>query len=213
MSFLLTNSGASSIVEKIILSFDIFYSSNIVDDLTLTGHCDAWKGFLKDTRTFLTRNQLKYLFNVYKFTGDGWILLFLPSVGAERFFEFLTRLSSHFENRFHAVIFPLLQSPPKIAGIRFGADSGKLIKFQFVGKMDEYVGRAINVACRLQDAMKDEDTQPAYKGLLSKHLFHSFSGERGGYEFMEVSTRLRNIREGNDYRCIKVILPVGRQIR
>jgi len=38
----------------------------------------------------------------------------------------------------------------------------------------EYVGRALNVACRLQAAIKDNDNSPAYKALVSKAAFNDY---------------------------------------
>jgi len=51
-----------NVVEKIVLSIDICSSSDIIEDLTLTGNTKAWHDFLKQTRQFLTKNSLKYPF-------------------------------------------------------------------------------------------------------------------------------------------------------
>lgn len=198
-----------NVVEKIVLTMDICSSSDIIEDLTLTGNTKAWHDFLKQTRQFIARNSLKYSFILYKFTGDGWILFFHPRTSADKLFRFLTELSLDFSRRFRSHIIPLLESPPKMTGITFGADSGNLIKMDFL-RGTEYVGRPINIAYRLQNAIKDKDSYPAYKVLLSKHLFHSLTGERPDYKIVEVGRTLRNIRGGQDYRCIKVALPVNK---
>lgn len=192
----------SVIVEKIVLSFDICSSSSIIEDLTLTGRFKKWESFLVATRAFLTRNQFKYWFLPYKFTGDGWLLFFRSNVSGDKFFNFVLELSRDYYQRYNSTILPLLENPPAISGITFGADVGNLLKLNFHGT-PEYVGRPINIACRLMNAIKDKDPSPAYKVLLSRPLYNSLSSSViQGYTFKEATRKLRNIRGGEEYKCI-----------
>lgn len=197
---------ASDIVEKIVLSFDMCSSSSIIEDLTLTGRFKKWEGFLVDTRQFLMRQLLKYRYQLYKFTGDGWLLFFNYNVPGDKFFNLILELSRDYHHRYKSTIFPLLENPPAISGITFGADMGSLLKLNFYGT-SEYVGRPINVACRLMNSIKDNDPSPAYKVLLSRPLYNSLRrSEIRGYSFEEVTRKLRNIRGGEEYRCIMASL-------
>jgi class 3 adenylate cyclase len=68
---------------------------------------------------------------------------------------------------------------------------------------DEFVGRPINVACRLQSAIKDKDKRPGNKILISKHLYESIKADLKPKRFGEVRRKLRNIAGGMDISCMK----------
>ena len=62
--------------EKYVLVFDICSSTQIVEHLKLEGPQEAWCNLLIDIDNFLKREREALGFEIYKFTGDGWILLF-----------------------------------------------------------------------------------------------------------------------------------------
>jgi hypothetical protein len=61
-----------------------------------------------------------------------------------------------------------LSRAPKIKGLTFGADLGELSRISMYGN-NEFVGSALNVACRLQAAIKDA---PPGKQILG-HPYHN----------------------------------------
>ncbi|MDP2929697.1 MAG: hypothetical protein Q8O01_06545, partial [Candidatus Omnitrophota bacterium] len=83
--------------------------------------------------------------------------------------DFLNKLSVHFQKEMKRVT-AMLETKPEITGITFGVDIGRLSKIIMLGRR-EYIGCAINIACRLQTAIKDKDSRPQYKVLMSKHAF------------------------------------------
>lgn len=71
----------------------------------------------------------------------------------------------------------------------------------------EYIGRALNIACRLQSAIKDKDSSPAYKALVSNSVFSEyFASAARKVTVYKVRRRLRNIRGGADFNCKKIHL-------
>jgi hypothetical protein len=69
----------------------------------------------------------------------------------------------------------------------------------------EYFSRVINVACRLQAAIKVEDRAPAYKALVSNTAYHKYLSCAQNHVLVFTVTRnLRNINEGEDFHCHKV---------
>jgi hypothetical protein len=71
----------------------------------------------------------------------------------------------------------------------------------------EYIGRALNVACRLQGAIKDRDKAPSYKALVSNGVYHKYlSFARSRVQVFSVKRQLRNIRGGVDFLCKKIEL-------
>jgi hypothetical protein len=194
------------VVKEVVVSFDICSSSNIIEDLTLTNNLEAMMELLEGTKRFLSQMGVRSLANPYKFTGDGWILLLRESVEGNKFFKLLSEMSVDFKKRYESLIVPLLERPVSPAGLTFGADRGSLLELPW-SKGREYIGRPLNIACRLQSAIKDRDPQPGYKVLLSRHMFNLFPDEVTGYRAREVTRTLRNIRGGEDYQCVKVDLP------
>lgn len=193
-----------TIENKIVVTFDICSSSDIIEDLSLTGNLKAMRNLLINMKKFLRKNAKIIGFEIYKFTGDGWILLFPQDVKGKYIMDFLKKLSVHFKKLIKRVI-DLLESKPDIIGITFGIERGPLIKIKMMGK-EEYIGRTINVACRLQNSIKDKDHHPAYKVLVSKHAFKEFLEGLDEYRPIQVKRKLRNIRDGREYRCMKLHL-------
>jgi class 3 adenylate cyclase len=105
---------------------------------------------------------------------------------------------------------PYLSSMVSEIGLTFGIDEGTLIRFTMMERT-EYVGRALNVASRLQSAIKDKDNHPAYKCLISKPAFTGLGLPRtewSKYKVTPVKRALRNIQGGGEFRCMKLCLPL-----
>ena len=76
----------------------------------------------------------------------------------------------------------------------------------------EYIGRPLNVAARLQSAIKQRDHQPAGKLLVSKPAFVELGlGRVKRYPIKEVTRTLRNISNGKRYRAMKITLYRGKR--
>jgi hypothetical protein len=75
----------------------------------------------------------------------------------------------------------------------------------------EYVGRALNIACRLQASIKDKDDSPAYKALVSNAAYNKyFSSAANEARVWKVRRTLRNIRGGSEFHCRKIEFLNGR---
>ena len=71
----------------------------------------------------------------------------------------------------------------------------------------EYIGRALNIACRLQGSIKDNDKSPAYKALVSNSAYNKYLSSAGAHvKVWRVRRTLRNIRGGSDFYCRKIEL-------
>jgi len=98
-----------------------------------------------------------------------------------------------------------LDTPPTVNGISFGVEKGPLTSFIMYGRR-EYIGRALNIACRLQNAIRDRDESPQYKALVSNAVFNDYFSRAKNYKAWRVKRTLRNIRGGNKFSCIKIDL-------
>ena len=191
--------------DAVVVAFDMCSSSDIIEELTLSGDLQRFKQFLTSLKEYLADAQKTIVFDPYKFTGDGWILLFPQNTDGELLFTFLQDLCSFFRKEFRRQVLRHLATPPSITGLTFGIERGPLAPMKMYGQR-EYVGRALNVACRLQSSVKDKGGSPAYKALVSNSVFNKyFSGVRN-VKIFKVRRTLRNIRGGSDFHCRKIEL-------
>jgi class 3 adenylate cyclase len=143
-------------------------------------------------------------FDLYNFTGDGWLLRFDYEIDGKKLLPFIQRLCAKYDDLYRDKILPLLETPPEVVGITIGMDRGRLIKIR-MNNRNEYVGRPLNVACRLQSAIKDRDPRPANKMLMTKHLYNSIEDDVTPWKFQEAERTLRNIAGGRKLRCMKLL--------
>ena len=191
----------------IVVAFDICSSSDVIEDLHSNGQIERYLRLITDIKRYLAKAQSRILFDPYKFTGDGWILLFpAEETNGQALLRFMRDLSTFFKQRFRRLA-KHLDTMPDVIGINFGADVGELWHTTIYGR-DEYVGRAINIACRLQGAIKDGDRTPAYKALVTRGLFNNYLAPATGFKKQSVRRTLRNIRDNREFRCVKIrVLP------
>ena len=78
--------------DAIVVAFDICSSSDIIEELTLKGDMARFHTFLSKIKHYLADTQKTVLFDPYKFTGDGWILLFPPNTDGQLLLTFLRNL-------------------------------------------------------------------------------------------------------------------------
>ena len=176
----------------LVVVFDICSSTTILEDLKRTDNLGAWRNLLIYLKDYVTEKGAPLRMDLYKFIGDGWVLLFPNNVPKMALCAFLSKLCKTFEVQFEASIKPLLSQEPSPVGLMFGIDSGELIRM-VLGNQVEYVGRAINVASRLQSYTKELPGGPAYKVIFSKNSFNSPAPPPSGLTVEPIKVSLRNI--------------------
>jgi class 3 adenylate cyclase len=196
----------SSSRQAIVVAFDMCSSSNIVDDLNRAGNLQPLTTFFGDMRRHLEKERKRSLeFELYKFMGDGWLLLFPTKTDGERLLRFLEGLCLFFAVAFRRSLLPHLSRTPAVIGISFGIEKGDLVPV-VMERQQEYVGRAINVACRLHAALKDKGGSPAYSALLSDRVYREHFAQTTPYRVHKVTRRLRNIDGGAEFECRRIWL-------
>ena len=192
-------------VKYVVVVFDICSSSNIIEQLTVRGHMERFLRFLTAIEGHLKAEQKTITFRLYKFIGDGWILLFPDNTGGGVLLDFLRKLCIFFRKELRRQILPYLDVPPSITGLTFGLDEGPLLPMRNY-RRTEYVGRALNIACRLQNAVKDKGGAPAYKALASNGVFNDYLAPATGFSVKGVKRKLRNIQGEECISCKKIEL-------
>jgi hypothetical protein len=102
-------------------------------------------------------------------------------------------------------IIPNLCSMPAVLGATLGVEAGNLIRMT-MNEREEYVGRALNIACRLQNAVKEKDPHPGcYKALISARLYNERLAKASlKYKVESTTCSLRNILSGSGFACRKI---------
>jgi class 3 adenylate cyclase len=191
---------ALEIVRKVVVVFDISSSTTILEDLKRSDNLSVWRDLLINLKEFLQGKIYLLDMEIYKFMGDGWILLFRPDIHSGALFDFLEGLSSFFLSQCIRVQ-QLLQRWPDPMGLTFGIDTGELIRLQ-MNEQYEYLGRAINVAARLQGETKlFKSGNMSNVALFSKVSFNSLQPYDGYVKVIPKTVNLRNISDGKEFSC------------
>ena len=82
--------------DVLVVVFDMCSSSDILEALTLRGELDRYEQLLGSVKHHLAEAQKTVLFDPYKFTGDGWILLFPVETNGAALFQLLQNLCRFF---------------------------------------------------------------------------------------------------------------------
>lgn len=187
--------------DAVVVAFDICSSSDMLEELILRSDIRPYEHVIRELKHFLAKVQESVLFDPYKFTGDGWILLFPANTSGASLWSMLTELSSFYRSTFNEHLLPRLNTPPKINGLTFGIDFGPVVKMT-IFQQTEYVGRAITVACRLQSAVGSVAKESAgFKALISATAFSEYFVGSGNIRSWNKTVPLRNIRDGRGFSC------------
>lgn len=188
-----------------VVAFDVCSSSEILEKLTLRGNVERYIKALSKMKHHMADNFMtKGLpMEPHKFTGDGWILLFPPETKGPRLLQFLQSLAEFSCDQL-VRLNEELDYPSKLAGITIGVDKGPLFHAKIYGD-DEYVGRSLVIACRLQGAVKSVDNAPAGKALVSREVFVEL-GSTGLLTVSDEQPVLHNIGGGAPFPCKKITL-------
>ena len=189
--------------QKWVLVFDFCSSTSIIEHLILEGHQEGWRNLLIDIKRFLREESAANGFTVYKFTGDGWILLFDADFSPRVLFSFVERLCEKYAMVYKKRIGKILSTPIDNIGITFGLEFGDVIRFVMFGQR-EYIGRPLNLAARLQGAIKDRDPKPQGKMLMSRLVYSKVRRYvPSNYKVWKVTRELRNVVGGGEYHAVK----------
>jgi hypothetical protein len=195
---------------RIVVAFDLCSSSQIMEDLLLSDKFDRYEAFLTCVKRWLMNWTEQHAppkgrFELYKFTGDGWILLFPDTISGVALMGFMHNLCEMINAELDRHIIPSLSSVPSVLGATLGVEEGNLIRMT-MNERDEYVGRALNIACRLQNAVKDTEPHPGcYQALISSRLYNERLAQvKMPYKIEATTCSLRNVFRGSGFACRRI---------
>jgi len=187
--------------EVYVLIFDICSSSIIMEDLHRTNQATNYINLIKEINNFLNskENIEKFKYEVYKFLGDGFIIIFDCDIQIENVLLFIIRLFNKCRKIIRKFIEDYVEvSVPRI-GITAGLDKGIIIDCKLNNGRKEYVGLPLNVATRLQSSLlKDEHVN---KCLITKKVYKEISLKELKIICSPTSRSLRNIAGNREITC------------
>jgi len=206
----------SESVERIVLVSDICSSTRFLLDLQGHRHVRWWADFMTKYSEEMWPSLRRHNVQTYKFQGDGWIYLLDTGLEYGHFVQLLRDLVAAFYMTFDLHVTRRLSFAADPKRLTFGADRGEISAIR-VGGAAEWVGRPLNVACRLQGAIKDPP--PAAKNLghpyhnqalLSPRLDKQWNAVDilGQVKVHRVRRTLRNIA-GSDYTDVPKLSLLG----
>jgi class 3 adenylate cyclase len=180
------------IENRLVIVLDICSSTTILERLKQRDRVPVWRTFLLALKRAVVREGNLLHMELYNFTGDGWILLFPENTTTDSACQFMKVISQRFIARFQKYVSSFLTVRPDPFGLSFGIDVGSLICIPMNRKI-EYLGRAINVACRLQSCTKEFDGGPSYKAVFSTDSFNRHNHPEPSVRAERKLVRLRNV--------------------
>lgn len=191
-----------TIVRKFVVIFDICSSTAILEDLIRTENHICWQSVLGHLKRFLWSQGLGKA-EMYKFLGDGWILLFNDDdLSGERLIGLLRALCAEYDRLFREHVVNVLSNIPPHIGLTFGVDEGSLVEI-VMNQEKEYVGRALNVSARLQAATKNNRGPSPCTLLISSNAYTRL---RLAVKSELVECNLANVTGGARYRAHRIAL-------
>ena len=199
--------------QKIVVTLDICSSTHLIEDLLKTEHIKLWRDLLIGMKEYLADQVGSAGLIPYKFTGDGWILLAEHSYPGKTLFRVLSGINNNFEDRYTSEIADYLDVRPDIYGLTFGLDEGTLIEL-IMNDKQEFIGRPINVSCRLQSKIDPVDIKGGFRGLMSNRLYNLLikpsADELGEYNFKATTLPLKNLSDGGRLACYRFAIPTNK---
>jgi class 3 adenylate cyclase len=187
--------------EYTVLIFDICSSTIFIEDLVKTDELDSYCKLLEDFKSFLTAMNIEGMI-IYKFLGDGFIILFDKKVLFDEVLMVSRRTAEFAKERIARFIKDNIETTviPRI-GITIGIDIGNLKSIKLYGET-EFIGRAINVSSRLQSSLKDKEH--VNKILMSVKAYKKIIRQDIKRKCIERERVFRNISDNNRTRCYEL---------
>jgi len=187
--------------ERYVLVFDICSSSIILEDLHRTNQTNKYIELIREINNFINakENITKFKYEVYKFLGDGFIIIFDYDTIVENVLLFVIRLVDKCNKTIQKFIEDYVEVSVLRVGITAGLDKGSIIDCKLNNGRKEYIGQPFNVATRLQSSLlKSEHVN---KCLITKKVYKEISLKELKIICSPTSRSLKNIAGNREIIC------------
>lgn len=198
-------------MKAVVVTLDICSSSFLIEDLLKSERIRIWRNLIISMKDHLWHLAREHNADLHKFIGDGWIILFKQPYSGRGILHVLNSASEFYKRLYEQEVFPNLETFPKLSGLTFGMAEGRLIKVE-MQERSEYIGRPINIACRLQSNISEYDINGGFRVLMSHGVFHKLRDDLGDYCYNLTEKPLKNLGDGQTFPCYQILLDDGFKI-
>lgn len=194
-------------MKKTIICFDIVSSSKIIEELSKSNEVDAWKNLISKLGLYIEEQDPKDKMIIYKFIGDGWIIILDQLLDLNFIRGYLSSLLKKYLKLFDDYVKPRLEIDIKNIGITAGVDIGEIFEIA-INEKKEWIGRPINIASRLQGVVSIPKDNVINSFLISERSFNDLNGGSIEKKLVKKDKRrtLKNIADDDKFKCHKVLL-------
>ena len=197
-------------MQKIVTFFDICSSSKITEDLAHNNDLPLWRKTLKKIERKLENKRDTLGFSIYKFLGDGWVLIIDPDTDKKELLHYFAELCDAFSDHFNKTIEKRLSTEIKPVGLTFGLDIGEIFPINIAGTK-EYMGPTLNITARLQSCISNpnklEDDPSNQLMMVRRNYYKYFKDDVDGiYKLVKARRKLKNIRNNDTFVCTRIWL-------
>ncbi len=188
--------------ERAVFVFDLCSSTTILEELVVSNQVDEYNRLIFSIHQFLDDRRGRFHFVIYKYVGDGFILLFDRDTLIDHILVFAWELAAFAEKSIESFLdecIAALELPR--TGITMGLDTGIVNTFMMGSGTQEYTGRPINLSTRLQTSLSEpEHTNKLLISLRARKGIKVISLRRMLKERQRV---FRNISGNTRQRCFE----------
>ncbi len=197
-------------MQKIVTFFDICSSSKITEDLAQNNDLSLWRTMLKKIERNIENKKEALNFSIYKFLGDGWVLIIDLDTDKKKLLEYFVELCNVFSDHFNKTIEKRLSTEIKPVGLTFGLDIGEIFRI-LIGGAREYIGPTLNIAARLQSCISNpnklEDDPSNQLMMVRRNYYKYFKDDVSGiYKLVKARRKLKNIKNDDTFVCTRIWL-------
>ena len=186
-----------AVQRKYIVVYDICSSSSMLENLTTNQRAYQYENLITDVTKEFEYDLAALSPEQYKFLGDGSIYFFPEDSSTDELVDELCTFVVQADTIINRFIKKRIDIALRRSGITVGVAVGSIHTTNAYGPNVEYFGRAINLACRLQNSLGEPEQ--SNKILVQKEVFQSlrdkqrrllFSREREHFETSMPSRQL-----------------------
>lgn len=171
---------------------------------------DIWRETLKLIEDKLKAEQTTLAYSIYKFLGDGWVLIIDPETDKAALLSFFAELCYTYCHYFKEEVEKHLSTKISPIGLTFGLDIGNIFSVD-IGGNQEFMGPPLNIAARLQSCITNQNIKgdnPANQLMMIRrnYIKHFKSVVLDQYAYKKAERTLKNIRNNDTFVCSRIWL-------
>jgi len=139
-----------------VVVFDLCSSTEILEGLQSRGKIGLYNELFGHIETLIRRLGQGFGCRIYKFLGDGYILLVNEDTTTEELIVLCAVICRTCNTLLKEGILEEINFTPKRIGFTFGCDIGEIHALSIGGKA-EFTGKVINLSSRLQSSLSAPD--------------------------------------------------------